>query len=289
MSDWLPSTSIATRNPIEHGLTGRVCCLALGLFVLAAAAVVHGQYPATLIYQARGDRSEGLVAEPKSADAVILVSALADVKPHETYDQWPKALRLRFYLPKDQRNAHVAVRQIPSPRGYYTLDNVETPKPWVAASVNEFQWPADVIARVYDFQIPANRRTTVTKDDWMTDLGVVVTLGDDKRAPFSQNVAVAPAALFSSSQPLEVVAYQFTFRANAPADVTDSIVSSSNSRVFSDAPRTAIANSPFTVRWPVGCQPEGWYQLVMDASFKSAPTRPSQQWVVRFYHKPSLK
>jgi hypothetical protein len=140
---------------------------------------------------------------------------------------------------------------------------------------------------VYDFQVPERDRTTFTKDDWIADLGVVVALGDAPAAAGRQEMTVSPAALFHATAPLDVAAYQFTWKSNAPAEIAYSILSSSNARVFAGPARTADANSPFTIRWPVAGRPEGWYRLVIDASFTNAEGR-SQQWIVRFYHRPSL-
>ena len=263
--------------------------IAVVLTALLSITPVLAQYnPATLAYMLRGDRREGLVSEHRSAEDVRLLSAIAEVKGRESYTDWPESLRVRFFLPKNQTAAHVTVRQIPAPKGYYLLGDVKPPKPWSAAAVNEFRWTADVIAKVYEYQVPAGRRAMFTKEDWMTDLGVVVALGDAQEVFVRQKIEVAPAALFHSGQPLDVVAYQFTFRTNAPAEVSDAFVSASNLRVSSTRVRTATAGRPFTIRWPVSGQPEGWYQLSLDIAFGGQADGRSQQRVVRFYHKPSL-
>jgi hypothetical protein len=268
---------------------GVVGVLSVATWILVSSSTALAQYqPATLAYMSRGDRSEGLVTEQKSAEDIRLLSALVDVKRRETYNEWPAALRLRFYLPNQQSAAHVTLRQIPSPKGYYMLGNLTPPKPWTAASINEYRWPTTVISRVYEYQVPTARRTEFTKEDWMADLGVVVTLGEAEDAAVRQKVDVAPAALFHSDQPLEVAAYQFTFRTNAPATVTDSILSGANERVISNPDRAVTAGRPFTVRWPVSGQAEGWYQLTLDVRFTGGTDGKSQQRVVRFYHRRSL-
>ena len=257
--------------------------------VLVSAPVALAQYqPPTLAFMSRGDRNEGLVTEQKSAEDIRLLSAVAEVKAREKYTEWPGALRLRFYLPKEQSAAHLTVRQIPSPKGYYMLGGVTPSKPWAVAAVNEYRWPTTVISSVYEYQIPAARRAEFTKDDWMTDLGVVVALGNAEEVSTRQRVEVAPAALFHSDQPLDVAAYQFTFRTNAAAAIQDSILSSANNRMFSGPARNVTAGRPFTVRWPITGQPEGWYQLSLDVKFTGVQNGQSQQRVVRFYHRPSL-
>jgi hypothetical protein len=42
---------------------------------------------------------------------------MAVVKPVDEYPEWPKTLRLRFFLPKGEEHANVAVRQFPAPNG----------------------------------------------------------------------------------------------------------------------------------------------------------------------------
>ena len=259
------------------------------LLAFVTPIAVHAQlYPPTLMYQLRDKKwSEGLQAEPKSAEALALVSAIADVQSRETYLQWPNSFQLRFFLPRAEQDAGVTIRQITSPRGYYRLDNVTPPAPWKPGSVNDYQWPSTVIAGVYEFQVPERDRTTFTRDDWMADLGVVVSVGDAAATAGRQELTVSPAALFHSTAPRDITAYLFTWRSNAPAGITYSILSSTNARVFTGPARTADANSPFTIRWPVAGQAEGWYRLVIDASFTNADGR-SQQWIMRFYHRPSL-
>ena len=287
MSDVETRTRIATTSAVERAPSCRVFAAAFCLFVLLATTRVFVQYPPTLTYMPRGDRSEGLAADPKSADAIVLISALADLKQRVTYDEWPSALRMRFYLPKEEPKPRVNVRQIRSPKGYYVLDNVAPPSPpgaWVPAAVNEFRWPpSDVMAKIYDFQYPASSGALVSKGDWIAGLGVVVGLGDTGAATGSQNVAVAPAALYHSNQPLNVSGYRFTFRTNAPAVVTGGILSVANKAVLPGLRYDAIAGSPFTVFWPISAEPEGWYKLVLNVSFAGRP-----QVVVRFYHKDSL-
>jgi hypothetical protein len=257
------------------------------LALIVTVNVGAQRYPPTLTYTSRGSHSEGLTGEPRTADAALaLISAMAIAKPTEEYAQWPKTLRLRFFLPKGEERASVAVRQIPAPNGYYRLDNVKPPSPWIPSSLNEFEWPADVMARVYDFQAPS--QAGLTREHWIAQLGVVVALGTVDAASARQQITVAPAALFHAHQPLEVSAYQFTFRSTVSAELTEAVLSESSKRASSFAPRSVDANSPFTTRWLAGDQPEGWYRLTLDASFKGASAGLSQQWIVRFYHRPSL-
>jgi hypothetical protein len=264
--------------------SGRGRALAIAaLLLFAAVAAWAQQYPATLTYTGRGTYSEGLTGEPKTADASLaLVSAMAVVKPVEEYPQWPKILRLRFFLPKGEDRVNVAVRQIPAPKGFYRLDNVKPVKPWVTSSVNDFEWSADIAAKVFSFQSQVGK----TPAQWLAELGIVVNL----RAPGEarQEMTVSPAALFHSSQPTDVGAYLFTFRPSASAEVKETFLSEATKRETPLNPRPVDGNSTFTTKWISSDQPEGWYRLALDVSFKSAPASPVQQWVVRFYHKPTL-
>jgi hypothetical protein len=259
-----------------------IVTVAFTTVVLAAAALSAQYYPPTLMYMARGDWKEGLEAEPKSADAIVLLSAIADVRPADTYVKWPELLRVRYFLPKGESRPQMTVRQMRSLIGYYKLDSVDPKKiAPVSGAVNEFTWPSSVVSRVYDFQV-AKSGSAVTRQNWVAGLGVLVTLGDT--GPIGrQTLTVAPAALHYSTQPLEVVSYLLTFRTNAPAQVTGVIQDASKHNVLSDLRYDVTSGSPFTVRWAVGMQPEGWYTLLLDASLKGQP-----QIVVRFYHRRSL-
>jgi len=242
-------------------------------------------YPVALRYLPRVEpsRQEGLAAEPKSADAIVLVSALADVTGPEILGDWPPQFHLRFFLPAGEPSPDIRIRQLRSLTGYYMMDSVAPPKPWAPGVVNEFAWTRDVVADVYNFQVPPERRKDVTKGDWLAGLGLVVSLGTAGPTASLQRFTVAPAVLTSSNRPLAVVNYLFSFRTNAAAKVTGAILSSSDRVVYTTPPYQATSGSPFTVRWPAGDRPEGWYRLVLDVSFEGQP-----QVVVRFYHRRSL-
>ncbi len=131
--------------------------------------------------------------------------------------------------------------------------------------------------------MPASRREAVTKDDWLAGLGVVVGLGDEGAPATRSSMVVAPATFHHSDQPLDVSGYLFTFRTNASAIVTGSVLSAANTEVLSGMRYETSPGSPFTVKWSVANQPEGWYRLVLNASLAGQP-----QIVVRFFHTRSL-
>ncbi len=278
--------------PVKRITAGRVSSLLCGLLVLGACSVVLAQaYPKDLRYGPRGDRSEGLQGEPKGADAIVLVSAVADVQPHDTLAEWPEMLRLRFFLPKEpppmtaapastDLRPLVRVRQLRSLTGYYILDSVAPTTPWTFGTVNDFSWKRNIVQKVYEYQVPEPQRKDITKSGWLAGLGVVVSLGGGGSL---RSMTVAPAALEHTNRAVEVSKYLFTFRSTAPAVVTGAITSSTNQTILSGLKFTVVPGSPFTVAWPVTNQPDGWYRLKLDATLPGDP-----EVNVRFYHKKVL-
>jgi hypothetical protein len=254
--------------------------------VSAAMSAQQPNWSAELRHQRRGTHSEGLETDFKTNAAIRLISAIADVKPREAYTQWPGSLRVRFYLPKAVNGPatlvpDVRIRQTVSPRGYYALDSVQK-QTWVIGDFNEYLWPSDTMARVFDYQYPPGS-AAVSRDKWIADLGVVVRLSPNR--PAQQSERVAPALLYHENKPSDVVAYQFSFRTTAPADVT-SAIQYGQSEVFTQPARSVDGGSAFTVRWaPATTHEEGWYALTVDAEFQAGYT---QAQVVEFYHKRSF-
>lgn len=285
--------------------------LVLLTFVLGANhdAELGSQSPsrgwgASLDYQTRGDHSEGMTLDPRNDDALRLISAIADVTPRETYSSWPKGLRLRFYLP-GQHQPDLRIRQFKSTLGYYALDRLVA-RSWRSGSINEFEWPIDVIAGVYELQYPPGAGA-VSREDWMAQLGITVYLDENKaettgttgngRQPDPTGKApqgelppriepvqiVAPATIYHSTRPLNTDAYVFSFRTTGAADIKAEVLDAARRPVFSRTPSRVEAGSPYSVRWkPAASQPEGWYSLSVDAAFVEG--KRTQQQVVRFYH-----
>lgn len=254
---------------------------ALCAFLLVTIPL-SADWGATLDYQRRGSHREGLQRDPRTGDALRLISAVADVVPRETFREWPSNLRVRFYLPDGTQQPDLRIRQITSPLGYYALDSVER-HPWKSGSVNEFQWSAGVMASVYDLQYPQSS-SAVSREDWLAQLGVIVHL-EPPRA--GQTETVAPATLYHSAAPLTTQAYAFSFRTNAAAMITAEVVGPGSRQVYTRPSLRVDGGSPYTLRWaPPAPADEGWYSVVVDAAFESGRT---QQQVVRFYHRRSLK
>ena len=265
---------------------GRLAVVAIAV-AAATAAAQQQTWNSELGYQKRGSHREGLENDFKTNAAIRLISAVADVQPREAYTRWPPSLRLRFYLPHAEKGSSdlvpdVRIRQTLSPRGYYALDSIEQ-QTWMGGGFNEYQWPSDTIVKVFDYQYPGGG-AMVTRDKWIADLGVVVWLST-KQAGRRQSERVAPAALYHAIRPSDVVAYQFTFRTTAPAEVT-SAFHAGQSEVFVPPARSVDGGSLFTIRWtPAATLAERWYSLTVDATFQGGYT---QAQSVEFYHKRSF-
>jgi len=280
------SASELSNSPVTNNSGGRdrrrVSIIALLMIASAISVALAQQYPTTLQYLPRGDRSEGLVAAPKSAAAMVLVSAVAKlaVAP-EPLPEWPESLHLRFYLPRDGASPSVRIRQLSSFAGYYQMDSVVPAKPWVSGAVNDFTWNRDVIAGIYDYQAARAGHGIRTKDLWLAGLGIVVSLGPSGAEGGLQNLTVAPALLdYSNRRPLSTSRYEFTFRTNAAARVTGAIRSPSNTEVLAGINYQVTSGDPFTIKWDLkNTPPEGWYRLMLETSFEGQP-----QFIVRFYH-----
>lgn len=251
-----------------------------GLAIAAAASCVAAvalaqTYPLSLVYRARDGRSEGLVSEPRSANALYLVSATADRSPRENLVDWPPALRLRFYYPRGvSRPPSIRIWQLRSLSGYYRLDGPASSS-WMPGAFNDFSWTKAIIAGIYDYQVPAGRRQDVSRSDWLSELGVIVDLGSTGQ----EKLVVAPAA-FDHGGASTVAAYLFTFRTLAAASVTGTIRDAAGRAVLSNLAYRVNDAGPFTVRWPVvPGTAEGWYTLQLNASLPGEP-----QVELRFYH-----
>jgi hypothetical protein len=223
-------------------------------------------------YMVRGDRYEGILAQPVSGDDIALISARA--APVGGFSgSVPKRMRLTFYLP-EQEPVHVTVRELDN-HHYYWMDKVLPPDPWRPRRTNSFHWPTrDVLQWLYGQGM---------KPD---DLGAIVRLSETG-AP-SARERVAPALLSGDDRPVAVKSYLFTFKSNLPADLTCSLYADQGKNVlWSKDFHRVSAGRPFTCEVPLGALKEGDYRLEIDGKSldKNAPVR--QQ--VRFFHSPDLR
>jgi hypothetical protein len=257
----------------------------LALLVWASSPVWVQQIPSTLKPMPRegGRYREGLILEPRNDQTIALVSALVSLKQPETFDTWPKLLRLRFFVPPDQPRPSIRIRQFRSYSGYYVLEDVKPAQPWKPGTVNEFSWPSDVVARAYDWQSKWAGGAVGTRAQWVRDLAIVVRLGDEGPIISGERNVVAPAALYYSDMPMEVVGYRFAFTTNAPATVKASIAPDGGGKTLAQESYNAIPGGLSNVVWSAAGHPAGWYSLRLDASFPGHP-----QMIVRFYHRRSL-
>lgn len=242
------------------------CRRASAVALLLAALPVLAQYDPGLQYQDRGNRYEGLKLKPVSSYNIELLSAL--VAYREPIAAWPKALRLRFYLP-DAGPVFITVRQ-PRPKTlYYWLDKIEPSPPWHSQAFNEFTWPTEPVLR---------NLTSVTLDD----LGAVVRL--QKEDP-SRSETIAPAVLYHSQPPSAANEYHFTFKTNGTAYVTAKIFRG-DKEVYLRPQNQEKAGSPFTLSWDTQSQPDGEYRVELSGYFDD--NTPLAQEVL-FFHRASWK
>jgi len=254
------------------------------LFVLASHPVLV-QLPSTLARQLRdsGRYREGLILEPKNDNALTLVSALATVTQTDAFADWPKTLSLRFFIPRDQQTAFVRLRQFRSRNGYYVLDEVASSLiKWKPGALNEFSWPADVMAGVYNYQLSRAPDSVGSKTEWLGDIGMVVRLDADGPIISGGSSIVAPAVLRTSTQAAQVTGYRFGFTTNASTTVQASITADAGGAPLLKQSLTAVGGGLSTIIWTVG-QDDGWYRLLLTADFPGQP-----QMVVRFYHRRTL-
>lgn len=233
--------------------------------LLLAALPLLAQYDPALQYQDRGNRHEGLRPKPVSGYDVELLSALVDYR--EPSAGWPKALRLKFYLPAEDP-VFITVRQPRPKTTYYWLDKV-VPPPWRPRAFNEYSWPTEPVLRAL---------TSMTADD----LGVVVRL---RQQDPGREETVAPVALFHERPPAAASGYRFTFKTNGRAYVTGKIYRG-DQEVYQRPQNQENANSPFTLSWDSRGQRDGEYRLELSGYFDDNTPLAKE---VRFEHRASWK
>ena len=255
----------------------------LSVFVLAGIPVLV-QVPSTLARQSResGLYQEGLVFTPKTASALTLVSALATVTAGATFTDWPKDFSLRFFIPPDQHTAFVRLRQFSSQSGYYVLDDVASRVRWKPGALNEFSWPADVMAGVYTYQASREPDRVGTKAKWLGEIGMIVRLDGDGPIISGGSAIVAPAVLYGTL-PAAVTGYRFGFTTNATTTVQASVTAEAGGPPLMKWSPNAAGGGLSTIIWPATGQKDGWYRLLLTADFPGQP-----QMVVRFYHRRTL-
>jgi hypothetical protein len=274
-----PPTALAARLTARaRGSRGA----AIGLAIVLGGSPLLAQIPKDLRYGPRATHYEGMLAAPKGAGALVLVSATATGQGR-TSTQWPDSLRLRFFLPKEQVRPSISVVQLESLTGYYALDKIRSAS-WTAGSANEYAWKTDMVRSVYEYQTPAAQRTDAGRSKWLAGLGALVTLGAPGAASL-QKVSVAPAVIATSTQPATITAYRFTFKATMSSTVTGRLKSSAGVELLSGLKYPVSPGTPFTVEWrPLGTHAEGWYTLAVEAT--TAPGQPHTE--VSFFHKRAL-
>jgi hypothetical protein len=253
---------------LTRALSTSIACACVSLVCALMCVDARAQGDAALQYQSRGDRSEGLRTIPVGGYDVELLSAAvepADSPTAGSPSAWSEAVRLRFFLPADDK-AFITVRQLRSRTTYYWLNNVNTTlKP---RAINEYTWPTDPVLR----RLPNVR---------LLDLGVIVRLDQEQPA---KSERVVPALLYDAKPSDVAAAYRFAMKTNGRANVSAAIYSG-DKELYKRPANWEDANSPFTVRWDAGSLPEGWYRLVLTGYFTNNTKLDKE---IRFYHRPSL-
>jgi len=246
-------------------LTLRATWLFLGVLV----APLPLWADATLDYQHRGERFEGVKPKPVSGYDIEVISVLADYQ--EPITHLPDQLRVGFYLPS-QTPVQFTVRE-QDYRLYYWLDKVKPAKGWQAKSVNEYTWPTGAVLRQLDQKLNPY------------ELGVLIRLGKETPA---ENEEIAPAILYHARPPEKINGYLFTMKTNGDARLSCRILRGKGStELMTQAFRRLPGGRPFTVRWDAGSASEGQYALVCDGYFLDTNQHLGQS--VRFFHKPTVR
>jgi len=225
-------------------------------------------------YMSRGDRSEGILAQPVSGDDIALISArVAPVGG--SAGSVSERMRLTFYLP-EQGSVQVTVRELDN-RFYYWMDKVRPSESWRPGRTNSFRWQTrDVLQWLYGRGL---------KPD---DLGAIVRLSETG-AP-SARERVAPALLAGDDRPVAMERYLFTFKSNLMARLTCSLYPDPGTNVlWSKHFFRVSAGRPFTCEVPLGEVKlrGGDYRLEVDGY--SLDTNAPVRQQVRFFHSPDLR
>ena len=246
-------------------LTLRATWLLLGLLSVPLALWAD----ASLNYQNRGDRSEGVKPKPVSGYDIELISVLADYQ--EPVTQLPDQLRVGFYL-QSQTPIHLTVRE-QDYRLYYWLDKVKPAKGWQAKSMNEYTWPTSAVLRQLDQKLNPY------------ELGVLIRLGRETPA---ENEEIVPAILYHARSPEKVNGYLFTMKTNGDARLSCKVLRGKESaELMTQTFRRLPGGRPFTVRWDAAGEQEGQYTLVCSGYFLDT-NQPLRQ-TVGFFHKPTVQ
>jgi hypothetical protein len=219
-------------------------------------------------YQKRAGRYEGIKPKPVAGYDIELLSARADYT--ETANSMPDRLKIKFHLDTPS-SVFLYVRELDY-KYYYWLDKVQPVVPWTVGFNNAFEWPSSDVLRQL---IPLR----------MYDLGVVVRLDHPEPAAIEH---VAPAIFYSSSLPVRVNGYLFSFRLNGAAHIIASIFAADRPiPVFREVYPRKAGGASFTIRWNATAAPTGLYRLVIGGWF-SDTNQPISQ-TVTFFHQPVVE
>jgi hypothetical protein len=217
-----------------------------------------------LDYQNRGDRWEGIKAQPVSGQDIELLSALVDHR--ENWKHLPSNCKLKLYL-QNAVDVDIEVQEL-RPKHFYKMDRVVPKTAW-QQGFNDFQWlTSDVIA-------PLKLK--------MTTLGIVARL-----AARSDAEHVAPVIFYHATPPTAINGYLFAFKIGGSAKLKYAIYQGKHQTpLIKDDLGKQFVGEPFVIYWDSRNAQAGAYELIVDGYFLNN-NEPIHQ-VVHFYHQPLIK
>ena len=162
------------------------------IFILLFAMFTPIAYGDKLDYQDRGDRWEGVKPRPVAGQDIELLSVLAYYG--EKWQSMPTHCKLKFYLPEQQKEVNLKVREL-RPKHFYWMDKVIPKSPLWRKGFNEYQWPTEDVIKPLKLDI--------------STLGVVVRL---EKQFTGESEKVAPVIFYHSTPPNKILGYLFTFK-----------------------------------------------------------------------------
>ncbi len=226
-----------------------------------------------LQYQSRsqeqfGSWKEGVKPKPVSGLNVELISVLADYQELIPTENFPKAVKLQFYL-DDEHTVYLTVRELDY-RTYYWLDKVEPARIWKKGFQNVFAWPTDPVLQ------------QLTPKLGLYELGALIRLDAESTSSVER---VAPAVLYHKDAPSKINGYLFTLKTGEDARLMATITQEATGKeVETQTFRRKRAGRPFTIHWDAKHAEPGLYKL--DISGFSLSTNQTLSKEIHFYHQP---
>ncbi len=250
------------------------------IFILSSVLILltpgHLWAQLDLQYQVREDHSsgdrwkEGVKPKPVSGFDIELISVLADYQEPISDELFPKQIKIRFYLDKEQ-SVSLTVRELDY-RTYYWLNQKQLKKTWSAGFQNEFVWPTGPVLK--ELRPPVQ----------LYDLGALVRLQTETTSSVQ---LIAPAVLYHSNPPAQIQGYVFTLKTGEDVRLEAKIIKKETGEIIDKQLfRRKRAGRPFSIRWKAEEESSGAYLLAIKGFSLSTNQAISQK--IHFYHQRSL-